>query len=152
MIAAKLPGRTDNEIKNYWHTHLKKRKNKDPASSSSTEGHFYNNEETLQSDRAESQSINLADHTTLAVLESSPLSPTISCSSDHHRHAVASGANNLFEAINGDFWTQPFLSDNAYNQNNHGSSLSFDTCYEDSVDQFYQAMQELQELHADFSW
>eukprot|EP00267_Zea_mays_P000972 NP_001106008.1 transcription factor MYB39 [Zea mays] len=31
-IAARLPGRTDNEIKNVWHTHLKKRLEAQPAS------------------------------------------------------------------------------------------------------------------------
>ncbi|XP_062086786.1 transcription factor MYB13-like [Humulus lupulus] len=35
-IAAKLPGRTDNEVKNYWHTHLKKRFYKQMQDCSST--------------------------------------------------------------------------------------------------------------------
>lgn len=147
LIAAKLPGRTDNEIKNYWHTHLKKKIDK------KTDSADQEHEETSQSDQAESERLNLADHTPLAVLESSPISPSTTSSSDHHhRHAVASGAKNLFEDINGDFWTQPFLSDNNYNQNNHYSSLSYDSCYEDSIDQFYQALQELQEFDVDFSW
>ncbi|KAL6201094.1 hypothetical protein ACLB2K_024809 [Fragaria x ananassa] len=49
VIAAKLPGRTDNEIKNYWHTHLKKRLNNDKSNrventSSETETFFLDEE------------------------------------------------------------------------------------------------------------
>ncbi|KAJ8651177.1 hypothetical protein MRB53_004200 [Persea americana] len=33
-IAARLPGRTDNEIKNVWHTHLKKRLHQNPTTAS----------------------------------------------------------------------------------------------------------------------
>ncbi|PHU13703.1 Transcription factor MYB48, partial [Capsicum chinense] len=51
-IAMKLPGRTDNEIKNYWRTHMRKkaqdeRKNKastiSPSSSFSNSSSFYSN-------------------------------------------------------------------------------------------------------------
>ncbi|KAL0710514.1 hypothetical protein Bca4012_017492 [Brassica carinata] len=47
-IAAKLPGRTDNEIKNVWHTHLKKRLNKDQNNGGDTKDINGMNETTHQ--------------------------------------------------------------------------------------------------------
>ncbi|ESR59829.1 hypothetical protein CICLE_v10018311mg [Citrus x clementina] len=127
LIAAKLPGRTDNEIKNYWHTHLKKKIDK------KTDSADQEHEETSQSDQAERQEINLAATTS---------------SSDHHHHAVGSPVNSLCEDISTrDFWTQPFVSDSE----NDYYSLSSDSCYEYTIDIFDPVMQELQAFDVDFS-
>ncbi|XP_071709170.1 transcription factor MYB72-like [Rutidosis leptorrhynchoides] len=50
-IASRLPGRTDNDVKNYWHTHLKKREttksNDSNVSSSSSEDEAIKNVQEL---------------------------------------------------------------------------------------------------------
>ncbi|KAL2345827.1 hypothetical protein Fmac_007112 [Flemingia macrophylla] len=58
-IAASLPGRTDNEIKNFWHTHLKKRIDKSGVHNINASSHMILQEVQDASDAASSVTENI---------------------------------------------------------------------------------------------
>ncbi|KAG8382255.1 hypothetical protein BUALT_Bualt05G0057800 [Buddleja alternifolia] len=81
VIAAKLPGRTDNEIKNYWHTHLKKGvKRQDSSSKSSLKNQQQQNNYVSSENMMvkNSQEVSLASD--IHILESSSSSSSSSAS------------------------------------------------------------------------
>ncbi|KAL9266153.1 Transcription factor MYB15-like protein [Drosera capensis] len=71
-IAAHLPGRTDNEIKNHWHTHLKKR---------AKHLHQHQQLSTEICTHEHNPLSNICETITAQILESSPFSPPPAASS-----------------------------------------------------------------------
>ncbi|CAK7349973.1 unnamed protein product [Dovyalis caffra] len=173
VIAGKLPGRTDNEIKNHWHTNLSKRVKQNQSVSSelmnkekSTETSQTSQSEVSETEKSETESVSVntpseSGHRPKTV-ENFPSSHEISCIE------FSSMSNDSMSGVNGvaeecfsssmeifqDFWNQPFLADNNCNQDGYDSMFlteeglmsSYASNYgDDGIDWIQQAMQEIED-------
>ncbi|CAN4104870.1 unnamed protein product [Withania somnifera] len=119
-IAVHLPGRSDNEIKNHWHTALKKRANYASNSSDESSKKLNNkNSESNTRKRSSVENLNASPnnmHENI-VLESSEWSPKESSSeelspcstTDYQQEYKICQEAALKEITSGNFWTEPFL-------------------------------------------
>ncbi|XP_049399483.1 transcription factor MYB114-like [Solanum stenotomum] len=101
-IAIHLPGRSDNEIKNHWHTSLKKRSK---------------HELTCNGKKREANNVNKKSDEDQNITPNESCSEVSSCvTTDQNMENIMDGEceiiqEELFEESIGNFWTEPFLID-----------------------------------------
>ncbi|KAH0657190.1 hypothetical protein KY285_032072 [Solanum tuberosum] len=116
-ISVHLPGRSDNEIKNHWHTALKKRANYALNSSNDVSSNNNNRRKSnVENQNASANNNNNNNMHENIALESSEWSPKESSSEelssiDYQQDIFQEELANLEEITSGSFWTEPFEMD-----------------------------------------
>ncbi|KAI3824269.1 hypothetical protein L1987_05720 [Smallanthus sonchifolius] len=113
-IAAKLPGRSDNEIKNRWNTHLKKRAkdNQTVLETDHNETTKQPADQAIQKENPEQQLQNKGEMSLAGESLDSPSCYTRTELSSCWFNGLGCGvSSNVGSQMVEDFWTEPFLAD-----------------------------------------
>ncbi|EOX94461.1 Myb domain protein 13, putative [Theobroma cacao] len=115
-IAARLPGRTDNEIKNVWHTHLKKRLKQNHGSNDNKRQGI----DSSQDIKKEQEPVNFLSPVTdspgcrpVSPPESSSEVSTVTTSENNSNMCMKIETHQDFSEIDENFWSEVLSADNS---------------------------------------